>query len=220
MKKVIVVLMAFFVMGVSSVGAQVKYINLEQTPGVITTENLTLKAGEYQFNIANTSVDGDVGFVVVPKGKYAQADHIKEAYVAAPVSKGKSSMTSVVNLKAGEYEYFCPMNNTPKYSLTVLDDVELITLGQVDGAFKVEGLTVSEGSYQFEIANNGVEKEVGFVLVPKGKYDPSNHIKAAYVTSPVSNGSSSLTGVVELEAGEYEYFCPLNPTPKYSLTVK
>ena len=220
MKKVIVVIMAIFAFSVSSLEAQVEQINLEQTPGVITTESLTLKAGEYQFNIANTNVDHEVGFVVVPKGKYSQADHITDAYVTAPVATGKSSMTKVVNLKAGEYEYFCPLNNTPKYSLTVLDDVELVVLGQVEGAFKVEALTISEGSYQFEIANNGVEKEVGFVLVPKGKYDAADHIKAAYVTAPVSNGSSSLTGIVELGAGEYEYFCPLNPTPKYSLTVK
>jgi len=219
MKKGIVILMAFFAISIASVNAQVEQINLEQQKGVITTESLTLAEGDYQFNISNSNVDHEVGFVLVPKGKYDMGDHIKEAYVKAPVKTGKSSLTSVVNLKAGEYEYFCPLNPTPKYTLTVVEGVEDIKLGQVEGKFKVEALTVSEGSYQFEIANNGVDREVGFVLVPKGKYDMSDHIQAAYVKAPVANGSSSQTGIVELTEGEYEYFCPLNPTPKYTLTV-
>jgi len=219
MKKGIVLLMAFFAISLASVSAQVEQINLEQTKGAITTESLTLAEGDYQFNISNNNVGKEVGFVLVPKGKYEMTDHIKEAYVKAPVKTGSSSLTSVVNLEAGEYEYFCPLNPTPKYTLTVVEGVEQLKLGQVEGKFKVEALTVSEGSYQFEIANNGVDREVGFVLVPKGKYDMSDHIQAAYVKAPVANGSSSQTGIVDLKAGEYEYFCPLNPTPKYTLTV-
>ena len=72
---------------------------------------------------------------------------------------------------------------------------------------------VGEGKYQFDIANNGIDREVGFVLVPKGKYDAADHIKTAYVKEPVADGNSSQTGIVNLEAGEYEYFCPLNNTP-------
>jgi len=156
---------------------------------------------------------------LVPQGKSGPENHIKNAYVTAPAATGKSSQSNVVTLKGGVYEYFCPLNPTPRYTLTVREDVETLHLGQVDGKFNVEALTVSEGSYQFEIENNGVNHEVGFVLVPKGKYDASNHIKTAYVTSPVAEGSSSKTGIVELSAGDYEYFCPLNPTPKYTLTV-
>ncbi len=99
------------------------------------------------------------------------------------------------------------------------DKVETIKLGQTPGKFNVQNLTVTEGTYQFEIANASVPHEVGFVLVPKGQYNSNDHIKAAYVTKTVSQGSSSLTGIVDLEAGEYEYFCPMNKTPKYSLTV-
>lgn len=219
MKKLNVVLVAFFALSLSFGNAQVEQVNLEQTKGKFVQENLDLTAGDYQFNISNTGVDHEVGFVLVPQGKSGPENHIKSAYVTAPVNTGKSSQSNVVTLEAGVYEYFCPMNPTPKYTLTVHDDVEIVKLGQVDGGFKVQAMTVSEGSYQFEIANNGVDHEVGFVLVPKGKYDASNHIKAAYVSAPVADGSSSKTGIVELEAGEYEYFCPLNPTPKYSLTV-
>lgn len=219
MRKGILILMAIFAVNMATVSAQVEQINLEQVPGKFTTETVTVASGDYQFNIANNNVGHEVGFVLVPKGKYGEANHIKEAYVTSTVPTGGSSLTSIVKLEAGEYEYFCPMNPTPKYTLTVRDDIETVKLGQVEGKFNVQALTVSEGTYQFEIANNGVHHDLGFVLVPKGKYGAENHIKAAYVKSPVANGSSSLTNVVELEAGEYEYFCPLNPTPKYSLTV-
>ena len=198
--------------------AQVHNIKLEQTPGVFVIQDLTLAEGDYQFEIANNGVDHEVGFVLVPKGQYAEANHIKEAYVKAPVATNKSSMTSVVSLKAGDYEYFCPLNPTRKYALTVTGP-EKIKLTQTPGKFTTESLVVQEGTYQFEIANDGVDHEVGFVVVPKGKYDAANHIKAAYVSAPVANGKSSMTSVVSLKAGEYEYFCPLNPTAKYPLTV-
>jgi len=267
--------------------AQVHNVTLEQTPGTFVIQDLTLAEGDYQFEIANKGVDHEVGFVLVPKGQYDAANHIKEAYVKAPVATNKSSMTSVVSLKAGEYEYFCPLNPTDKYTLTVTGpekikltqtpgpkgkydasnhikaayvtapvangkssmtstvalkageyeyfcplnptakypltvskDVKNIKLTQVPGRFESESLTLEAGQYQFEIANAGVEHEVGFVVVPKGKYDASNHITTAYVKAPVANGKSSMTSVVSLKPGEYEYFCPLNPTAKNRLTVK
>ena len=97
---------------------------------------------------------------------------------------------------------------------------KVIQLEQTEGVFTIQSLTLAPGDYQFEIANNGVDHEVGFVLVPKGKSDAADHIKEAYVTSAVKNGTTSNSKVVTLAAGEYEYFCPLNPTPKYSLVVK
>lgn len=95
-----------------------------------------------------------------------------------------------------------------------------IKLEQTEGAFTVQGLTLAEGSYIFEIANNGVDHEVGFVLAPKGKTDAANHIKEAYVTETVKNGKVSKSKIVNLKKGEYVYFCPLNPTPQYTVTVK
>jgi plastocyanin len=209
-----------FLLSVSFLSAQTQQIDLSQSPGVFNQENVSLEAGQYQFNISNTDVDGQVGFVLVPKGKYDASMHIKEAYVTAPVETGKTSKTNVVNLAAGEYEYFCPLNNTPKYSLTVHDKVENVELKQMPGAFSQKTLTLKEGAYKFNIANAGVGHDVGFVLVPAGKYDATDHIKAAYVTAPVPTGETGMTGIVDLKAGEYEYFCPLNPTPKYRLTVK
>ncbi len=208
-----------FLLSFASVEAQVKQVELHQTPGAFTSESLSLESGQYQFNIVNDNVGHEVGFVLVPKGKYDASDHIKEAYVTAPVATGKTVKSNVVTLAAGEYEYFCPLNPTPKYSLTVNEKVEKVKLTQMPGKFTDNTITLTEGTFQFEIANDGVDHEVGFVLVPKGKYDASDHIKEAYVTAPVATGKSSMTKIVNLEAGEYEYFCPLNPTPKYSLTV-
>lgn len=98
--------------------------------------------------------------------------------------------------------------------------VQTIVLEQITGEFKQKELILKEGTYVFEIANNNVDHEVGFVLAPKGKTDEANHIKAAYVKAPVANGKTSKTNKVVLTKGEYVYFCPLNPTPQYSLVVK
>jgi len=106
------------------------------------------------------------------------------------------------------------------FNVTLQAQVNKITLGQTPGEFTIKSLTLAPGDYEFEIANNGVDHEVGFVLAPKGKTDQANHIKEAYVKSPVKNGTSSKTNIVSLTPGEYVYFCPLNPTKEYELVVK
>ncbi len=218
MNKILSVLAVMFT--TTFLSAQAQQIDLTQVPGAFKTNELNLAAGSYQFNVINEGVDHEVGFVLVPKGKYETEDHIKEAYVKSPVTNGKNSLTNEVSLSAGEYEYFCPLNPTSKYSLKVHNKVETIRLEQSPGVFNKENVTLKSGTaYQFQIVNQGVDHEVGFVLVPKGKYESNDHISAAYVKSTVPQGKNSLTNVLTLEAGEYEYFCPLNPTPKYKLTV-
>jgi len=184
------------------------------------TKSRTLEAGTYQFEVANKNVDHEVGFVLAPKGKTDAANHIKAAYVTAPVKEGTSSMTNVINLTPGEYVYFCPLNPTEQNALTVTPVINKVKLTQVPGEFTTKSLELEAGAYQFEIVNKSVDHEVGFVLAPKGKTDAANHIKAAYVTAPVKEGTSSMTNIVNLTPGEYVYFCPLNPTEQYELTVK
>ena len=100
--------------------------------------------------------------------------------------------------------------------------VKTIALEQTKGEFTQKSLTVSEGTYVFEVSNNHAAKEVGLVLVPKGKdaSKPENHIKTAYVTTVVKDGKVEKTNPTTLAKGEYVYFCPLNPTPQYTLTVQ
>ena len=94
------------------------------------------------------------------------------------------------------------------------DGVKTIKLEQTPGEFTQKKLTVAPGTYVFEVANNGVDHNVGFVLVKKGKdvSKPENHIQTAYVTSPVGTNESQTSKPTVLEKGEYVYFCPLNPT--------
>lgn len=215
-----IALFSFLSLSISAQEKAAKIINLEQTTGEFTIKSLRLSPGDYQFEIANNGVDHEVGFVLAPKGKTDQANHIKAAYVKETVKNGASSLTDVVTLTAGEYVYFCPLNPTEHYEIIVAAPVQKVALVQTIGQFTTKELTLSPGDYQFEIANKGVDHEVGFVLVPRGKTEAADHIKEAYVTEPVKEGASSLTSVVNLTAGDYEYFCPLNPTDRYPLTVK
>ena len=60
-----------------------------------------------------------------------------------------------------------------------MDKTTVISLEQTPGEFTKKQLTVTEGTYVFEVKNNGVGHDVGFVLVKKGKdiSDANNHIK-------------------------------------------
>jgi len=100
--------------------------------------------------------------------------------------------------------------------------VKTITLEQTLGEFTQKSITVTEGDYVFKIQNNEVGKDVGFVLVPKGKdaSKPENHIQTAYVTAMVKNGKTENSNPTTLSKGEYVYFCPLNKTPQYTLIVQ
>ena len=100
--------------------------------------------------------------------------------------------------------------------------VKTISLEQTKGEFVQKAITVSEGTYVFEVANNHAAKEVGLVLIKKGAdaSNPENHIQSAYVTEVVKDGETQTTNATTLEKGEYVYFCPLNPTPQYTLTVE
>ncbi len=92
--------------------------------------------------------------------------------------------------------------------------VKTIALEQTPGEFTQKTLTVPVGTYVFEIANKGIDHNVGFVLVEKGKdiSKPENHIQTAYVTAPVGTNETQTSKPTTLTAGEYVYFCPLNPT--------
>ena len=103
---------------------------------------------------------------------------------------------------------------------TMMKDIKTVSLEQTKGEFTQKSITLSEGTYIFEIANTNVGHDVGFVLAPKGKTDAANHIKNAYVTEVVKNNTTGHSKEVTLAKGEYVYFCPLNPTPKYTLIVE
>ena len=92
--------------------------------------------------------------------------------------------------------------------------VKTIALEQTPGEFTQKTLTVPAGTYVFEIANKGIDHKVGFVLVEKGKdiSKPENHIQTAYVTAPIGTNETQTSKPTTLTAGEYVYFCPLNPT--------
>ncbi len=96
-------------------------VALEQVKGEFIQKELTLEEGAYVFNITNKNAGTDVGFVLIKQGADASnpENHIKEAYVSKVVAEGKTESSQTVNLDKGVYSYFCPLNKTPQYTLTV-----------------------------------------------------------------------------------------------------
>lgn len=82
----------------------------------------------------------------------------------------------------------------------------VIKLEQTPGKFTVQSLTLEAGTYQFEIANVGVDHEIGFVIAPKGKPEQKHHIKEGYVQKTIKDGESSLTQKVTLKKGSTSIF--------------
>lgn len=98
---------------------------------------------------------------------------------------------------------------------------ETVSLVQTEGKFEQTELKLEAGkAYVFEVENNGVDHLLGFVIAPKGKTDKKYHVQEAYLTKTIADGEKASSQKVVLEEGEYVYFCPLNPTPLYTLIVE
>ena len=105
-----------------STDKNVTVIELTQTTGQFLTQELELKPGKYQFKVSNKDVDKDLGFVI-QKSSDKDAGVMKTAvpnsFTTALIKKGETQSTGIVELKAGEYVYSCPLNPTPHYIITV-----------------------------------------------------------------------------------------------------
>jgi len=114
MRKVIAVIALVFGVMISAQAQTAKKITLEQTKGEFTQKQITVSEGTYVFAIDNNNVGHNVGFVLVPKGKDVSdpANHIKTAYVTAPVANNTTGNSNPTKLAKGEYVYFCPLNPT------------------------------------------------------------------------------------------------------------
>jgi len=101
-------------------------------------------------------------------------------------------------------------------------DVKTVSFEQTKGEFTQKALTLSEGTYVFEVTNNNAAPEVGLVLIEAGKdgSNAKNHIADAYVSKMVKHGKTESSKAVTLKKGTYKYFCPFNNTPQYTLVVE
>ncbi len=97
--------------------SKAKVVELVQTPGEFTTKELKLKAGKYQFNVMNKNVGHACGFVLAPTAKDGKEQDALVKF--GPIATGETKLTPEVELKKGKYEYFCPLNPTPRYTLVV-----------------------------------------------------------------------------------------------------
>lgn len=101
------------------------------------------------------------------------------------------------------------------------DKVTTVKLEQVPGKFNKKKINIKAGTYIFEVSNKNVDHQVGFVLAPKqDNITADDHIKEAYLKNVVGEGETATSNQVTLTPGEYVYFCPMNPTPQYTLVVK
>ncbi len=110
---------------------------------------------------------------------------------------------------------FQPLN--AQSNAEIIENVTVVKLSQTPGKYETTQLNLPPGKYIFEVSNKNVNKGLGFWLTPKG--EGKNQISNSGLSKLVKKGETARTGVVVLAEGNYEYSCPLNPTPHYNLTV-
>ena len=186
-------------------------IRLDQVEGEYVTQQLNLTPGDYIFEVTNTEVDKGLGFYLQDKS----GAQVTNSGLAALVGKGETSRTGVVTLTEGNFQYSCPLNPTPHYNISV-GAPQVIKLTQKKGVYNEGNLDLAPGFYVFEVTNQKVAKDLGFYLQDAD----GAQVKDSGLKELVGKGETNTSGVVYLEAGTYQYSCPLNPTPHYTVTVK
>lgn len=186
-------------------------IQLNQDEGVYTTTSLQLVPGNYIFEVTNREVDKDLGFYL----QDTKGEQVDNSGLAALVGKDETSRTGVVTLTEGDYQYSCPLNPTPHYGISV-GEPRVISLTQTPGVYEQSGLNLSQGYYVFEVTNLNVDKEVGFLL----QGADGEQVEGSGLSEIIDRGETSRSRVIYLAPGDYQYSCPLNPTPHYTLTIK
>ena len=126
------------------------------------------------------------------------------------------------NLLVGLFLVAFTFTATAQDKMMKKDVIQTISLEQTKGEFTQKSITLAEGVYIFNVTNNNAAPEVGLVLIEAGKdgADSKNHIADAYVSKMVTHGKTESSKVVTLKKGTYNYFCPFNKTPLYTLTVE
>ena len=186
-------------------------INLSQVEGEYTNQLLNLTPGDYIFEVTNDGVDKDLGFYL-QDNKGAQ---VANSGLAELIGNGKTSRTGVVSLAEGSFRYSCPLNPTPRYTINV-GAPQVVKLTQKEGVYNEGQLDLSPGYYVFEVTNTEVAKDLGFYLQDA----EGAQVKDSGLKKLVGKGQTNTSGVVFLAPGQYQYSCPLNPTPHYTVTVK
>lgn len=118
---------------------------------------------------------------------------------------------------------FMTIGTTTMSAQVITEGVTIVELSQVPGAFETTSLQLKPGKYQFKVTNESVDKEVGFVIQAETDKDGDvmkTAIPNSFGESMITKGETTTSGIVDLKPGTYVYSCPLNPTPKYNLTVK
>lgn len=110
-----------------------------------------------------------------------------------------------------------PLASYAQTSGNIIENVTVVQLSQVTGEYETTSLDLAPGKYIFEVTNRNVDKGLGFYLTPADA--KRKQVANSGLSKLVGEGETARTGVVELQAGEYQYSCPLNPTPHYTITV-
>ena len=126
------------------------------------------------------------------------------------------------NLLVGLFLVAFTFTATAQDKMMKKEAVKIVSLEQTKGEFTQKALTISEGTYIFQVSNNNAAPEVGLVLIQDGKdgSNAKNHIANAYVSQMVKHGKTESSKEVKLTKGTYKYFCPFNKTPQYTLIVE
>lgn len=129
----------------------------------------------------------------------------------------------IVNVLAAVLTLALTVSLSSVSAQTMTKDVTVVELNQTPGAFDVTSLDLAPGKYLFKVTNTNVDHEVGFVIQAAADAEGDvmkTAVPNSFGQAMIAEGESTTSGIVELTAGDYVYSCPLNPTPKYKLTVK
>ena len=142
--------------------------------------------------------------------------------VAVAATATPAAAEEIIRLTQTACQFLEPEGADHGFKSTRKEDCERINAGA--GEKRLDGsttLTLEPGTYVFRVSNRDVPYPLGFWFRSAG-YDWRNPVHKLTKTSVSGGGlerGMTKDYRITLEAGEYVYSCPLNPTPDYRVVV-
>ena len=137
----------------------------------------------------------------IKKKEEAEKDNLSKPVEGKKLRDAEVSQNVLLEIKLLETE-----------EINLIEENEAFKLVKPEGAVSVKNININKGVVKFNIENKS-DRKLSFVLDRQGA-EPDDHIIVL-----ILNPGEKVSHKVALENGAYVFYCPINPTPQYILTV-
>ena len=137
----------------------------------------------------------------IKKKEEAEKNNLSQPFEGKKLRDAEVSQNVLLEIKLLEAE-----------EIDLIEENGVFKLVKPEGAVAVKNININKSVVKFNIENKS-DRKLSFVLDRQGA-EPNDHI-----TVLILNPGEKVSHKIALENGAYVFYCPINPTPQYTLSI-